>query len=764
MNTELKRKHRLKRELKKDIDRKCKEIRDSTSFVFLNALRYRIRMKVTNKLRKWRSTHAKKLRDLRGSIFPLPARIATTSTPRPNVVHNFSSYALTEKEHEVLSYSLDHYIPGKEYGKRAEVEFERFYQSILNTTEHLKHLSERERVKLKSCFLETYTKYTSVRVSGEHKNILERLYRNRDIAILKQDKGRGVVLLNRNEYVSKAEEFLNGSEFIKLDEDPTRSFQSYVQRTLLSMKNCFDERIYQKIYPSSSRPGLYFGLAKVHKLRNLPINSEERGVPLEPNDRSNAAQELPLRPVISNIGTATYELSKYLAQILKPLTKSDYSIESTGDFINRLRNKRIPEGHKLVSFDVVSLFTKVPLDFTINLILNKVYRDKRIRTKLKREQLKKLLEICTKEMHFSYNGTIYQQIDGVAMGSPLGPVLANVFMVELESIMVPRLSNDVPLWLRYVDDTFSFVKQEKVEEVISALNGFHPNIKFTSECEVNGSISFLDVKVTKLPNGCFATDVYRKTTDTNIYMNWKSFAPKSWKIGTLKGLIRRAFIVCSSDESRRKEISFLKKVFVDINCFPSRVVYNTVQQVQRKIEQENSPAPNVTTASESVSDEGTNVTISKPFISLPYKGKEGEKIISQFRKALDKALPNNVQPQFVYTGQKVGSLFRIKDKVPIQHESNCVYAFKESGTTRYIGETSVRFGERIHEHQNTDKKSSVYKYIRQNNVDTSQDNFEIIDSGYPNKINRKLAESLHIKEVNPELNERGSSYKLCLFN
>ena len=93
-----------------------------------------------------------------------------------------------------------------------------------------------------------------------------------------------------------------------------------------------------------------------------------------------------------------------------------------------------------------------------------------------------------------------------------------------------------------------------------------------------------------------------------------------------------------------------------------------------------------------------------------------------------------------------------------------VYAFKESGTTRYIGETSVRFGERIHEHQNTDKKSSVYKYIRQNNVDTSQDNFEIIDSGYPNKINRKLAESLHIKEVNPELNERGSSYKLCLFN
>ena len=194
------------------------------------------------------------------------------------------------------------------------------------------------------------------------------------------------------------------------------------------------------------------------------------------------------------------------------------------------------------------------MDFTINLILDKIYRDKKIQTKLNREEMKNLLELCTKEMHFFYNENIYRQIDGVAMGSPLGPVLANVFMVELENIMVPRLNDDVPLWLRYVDDTFSFVKQDRIEEVITALNNFHPNIKFTSECEVNGSISFLDVRITTLPDGRFSTDVYRKPTDTNVYMNWKSFAPKPWKIGTLKGLVRRAYIVCSNDESRRKEI------------------------------------------------------------------------------------------------------------------------------------------------------------------------------------------------------------------
>ena len=83
-----------------------------------------------------------------------------------------------------------------------------------------------------------------------------------------------------------------------------------------------------------------------------------------------------MRPVISNIGTATYELSKFLAELLKPLTKSEYSIDSTKNFVDRIKQKRLPEDYELVSFDVVSLFTSVPLDYTISLILDKIYNDK----------------------------------------------------------------------------------------------------------------------------------------------------------------------------------------------------------------------------------------------------------------------------------------------------------------------------------------------------------------------------------------------------
>ena len=154
----------------------------------------------------------------------------------------------------------------------------------------------------------------------------------------------------------------------------------------------------------------------------------------------------------------------------------------------------------------------------------------------------------------------------------------------------------------------------------------------------------------------------------------------------------------------------------------------------------------------------------KPFINLPYKGKEGEKIIRQFRRALDRALPANIKPQIVYTGKKVGSYFRIKDKVPIEHQSNLVYSFKVENSTRYIGETSVRFGDRSDQHQSTDKKSSVYKFLQENRMNITIDNFEILETGYTNKISRKLAESLYIKDFNPPLNERARSFKLMLFN
>ena len=243
------------------------------------------------------------------------------------------------------------------------------------------------KLNLKTHFLNTFNKYKSIKISSKDQQIINNLYKNQAIVVLRQDKGRGVVIINRTDYITKCETFLNGPEFEQLPNDPTASFQSKVQIKLRGMKKKFNDQEYTRLYPSGSQPGLFFGLAKVHKLK----------------EGQNTVEHLPLRPVISNIGTTTYQISKHLANLLAPLTKSEQNIESTQDFINKLKGLKIENGYKMVSLDVVSLFTLVPLDFTIDLILKKVYDEQLITTKLERDELRKLLELCTKEMHFQFN-------------------------------------------------------------------------------------------------------------------------------------------------------------------------------------------------------------------------------------------------------------------------------------------------------------------------------------------------------------------------
>ena len=97
----------------------------------------------------------------------------------------------------------------------------------------------------------------------------------------------------------------------------------------------------------------------------------------------------------------------------------------------------------MISFDVKSLFSSVPLEYTIDIIIKRIFEDHEITTIFKKPEMKKLLTLSTKSVRFSFNNEIYIQIDGVAMGSPLGPAIANIFMVELETTLVPRLEDHV---------------------------------------------------------------------------------------------------------------------------------------------------------------------------------------------------------------------------------------------------------------------------------------------------------------------------------
>ena len=157
------------------------------------------------------------------------------------------------------------------------------------------------------------------------------------------------------------------------------------------------------------------------------------------------------------------------------------------------KNVQMLSGYHMVSFDVKSLFTNVPLEYTIGLVLERIYNKGELVTNITRSEMKEMLLLCMKNIHFSYNKDIYIQKDGVNTGSPLGPVLTEICMVNLETSLAPQLNVYLNFWRCYVDDTITFIKTGSVEYLLSVLNNFHPKIKFTYEMEVESKLAFLDI-------------------------------------------------------------------------------------------------------------------------------------------------------------------------------------------------------------------------------------------------------------------------------
>jgi retron-type reverse transcriptase len=153
---------------------------------------------------------------------------------------------------------------------------------------------------------------------------------------------------------------------------------------------------------------------------------------------------VPLRPIVSNIGAPTYKLSKYLANLLKPFVgQSTHHVKNSAAFINIVDSLKLETEDLMVSFDVVSLFTKVPISDSISLLKT-----------LFSEDIVNLFEHVLTSTYFIFHGQFFEQTDGVAMGSPLSPVIANFFMEAFEQKVMKMATYKQKCWYRYVDDTF----------------------------------------------------------------------------------------------------------------------------------------------------------------------------------------------------------------------------------------------------------------------------------------------------------------------
>ena len=256
--------------------------------------------------------------------------------------------------------------------------------------------------------------------------------------------------------------------------------------------------------PKAAQIGRAYGLPKVHKpFKHLPK----------------------FRTIIDTINTPYHGIGKFLTSLLNPLAQNEYVVKDSFEAaakINSISFDEISDEYTFVSFDVESLFTNIPLKKTIEIILNRVYSEKKISTTLSKRSLEKLLlDACTKTA-FSFNKKLYEQIDGVSMGSPLGPLMTNVIMTELERVVVNDLFKKeyLKFYIRFMDDMLVLMKKSDVPIVLQAPNGFHKNLNFTVDTFENKKVHFLDLLIDRN-----TTDIFYKDIHTGQYTNYNSFMP-----------------------------------------------------------------------------------------------------------------------------------------------------------------------------------------------------------------------------------------------
>lgn len=509
-----------------------------------------------------------------------------------------------------------------------------------------------------------------------------------------------------------------------------------LRRLLLSLKNSnkITPESYQKMQPSGSKPGIFYGLPKIHK------------------------QGVPLRPITSAIGTPPYNTAKELTDLLKPITVNKFCVKDSFSFAQEISALGLGK-HFMASLDVQSLFTNIPLNETINICaLNVLRQNPSLR--ITQSELEKLLHVCTSDNVFLCDGQLYRQIDGVAMGSPLGPSLSCAFLAHHETVWLADCPTQFKpiMYRRYVDDIFVlFESPDHLPLFVDYMNSRHCNMKFTSESETNNSFNFLDVNITRSGDK-FETSLYRKPTFSGVYCNYESYLPSEYKVGLVSTLLFRIYHICSSMKNVHCEIENLKSI-LSKNLYPKSIVDQCISKFFNRVYEPK--------------DKPQNVPKKPVFLVLPYLGVKSVLLKRRVEILFRTCLPQ-VKCNIIFKApKKLSQFFPFKDRVPECLLSRVVYKFTCNGCNSvYYGKTNRHLRTRASEHLGISARtgkavknkmqSAISDHLSDENHNASFDDFTVLASA-PSDYHLLILESLLISKDRPNLNNNIASVPLKLF-
>ena len=272
-----------------------------------------------------------------------------------------------------------------------------------------------------------------------YKNLKKLIWKS-DIVILRGDKDSSVVIMNRPDDIEqlegmKKQRVKNGT--YKKTEDTTlqdlKKFQDFLYRNFCTYEH------YKSMYPHSNQPAKLYGTAKTHKFNNIQEINKEK---------------LKFCPIIDQTGTYSYNAAQVISQYLKPLCKNKGTINDTQSFSADIKNiPPLQEDEEDVSYDVESLFTNIPINETIDYILDQIYNKKKLKPICPKLIFKRLLLKLATEVTFTINHIFFKQTDGCAMRGPLSVTFSDIFVIKMENDKV--IPTKPIFYRRYVDDIYN---------------------------------------------------------------------------------------------------------------------------------------------------------------------------------------------------------------------------------------------------------------------------------------------------------------------
>ena len=478
---------------------------------------------------------------------------------------------------------------------------------------------------------------------------------------------------------------------------------------------------YDKFYPSGSAPACIYGTPKMHKF--------------------SSSDSFPkLCPIVPSIGTFNFNLAHFLCDLLSPLVPNDYSCKDTFSFVSQIKNAHFSRKF-LVSCDVTSLFTNIPLQETIDIVINLI-SNHNPNLNITKKELKKLFLFVTSQTHFIFNSKLYNQIDGVAMGSPLAPVHANIFVGFYKSKWLNEYNLNKPkFYLRYVDDILAaFHKEQDSLNFLNFLNKRHPNIKFTIEKQINHSIAFLDLLISGINNQNLTLQTCHKSCCTGLLLNFKSFTSFFYKISLIKYLIDRSSKICNNWKSFHNDIENIKSNLIN-NAYPPFLINKVIK---KNLDYKFSSNQNQLKDTPDVH-----------YFKLPYIGNLPHPIKNRLSKLCKKFCKESFNIVLLFNSFKIKNYFLYKDPIPDDLKSFLVCKFtRASCGSSYIGATCHHFKTRIEEHIKKDNNCHIFKHLH--STTTCFDSYNSLCLKIIDKSNSKfeltIKEALHINWRKGKLN------------